>query len=109
MTSVRPHDVGSPGRGFSPATDSVAGEIAQDHRHYVYVVSRGGKAQADDMFAAMRRDMSIATVEVIYDRRVGERRSPGGDIDQDRRKSDRRHIDVSTGIAAAGWVRIEPY
>jgi hypothetical protein len=95
---------GMPGAGVDAA---VSGSVAESKR-YLYIVARSGKALAGDIFAAMRRDMASATVELIYDRRVGERRheSPSG-IDQDRRASERRRLNAERQISSVGWTRIE--
>ena len=76
-------------------------------RYLLYIVSRGARALAPDIFSAMRRDMTGASVELIYDRRVGERRAQSANIDQNRRASDRRRLDASPDIAARGWARVE--
>ena len=89
------------------AVDSAASDSDSDQRRYLYIVSRGGRTLADDIFAAMRRDMTNASVELIYDRRVGERRHQPGSVDQERRASDRRQVDPTKQISAAGWARIE--
>src|SRR3954470_12783211 len=79
----------------------------ENKRYLLYIVSRGARTLADDIFSAMRRDMPVASVELIYDRRVGERRSQSGNVVQDRRSSDRRRKDPARQIEARGWARVE--
>ena len=44
--------------------------------------------------------------EIVVDRRRGERRHPGSTTSADRRRSDRRTLDMSESLQAAGWARI---
>jgi hypothetical protein len=89
-------------------TDSAARMSGQKSMRYLYIVSKAASAQSEQIFAAMRRDMAIAAVELLYDRRTGERRSREGNVDQDRRRSDdRRRRDAAEEIARAGWARIQ--
>ena len=88
------------------AVDMVAQDAGSEPKRYLYIVSRGGRALAGDIFEAMRHDMANASVELIYDRRVGERRSQPGSVSQERRASGRRHVDESKEISAIGWARI---
>ena len=74
---------------------------------YLYIVSKGANAQPNQVFAAMRRDMASAAVELMYDRRTGERRSQSGNIEPDRRAGDRRRLDSTGEIAASGWARVQ--
>ena len=85
----------------------VAAQSLENKRCLLYVVARGARTLAEDIFRAMRRDMSRASVELIYDRRVGERRSESAGVDQDRRASDRRRVDASKEISSRGWARVE--
>ena len=90
------------------AADQAARDAAREPKRYVYIVFRGGNAQSDAIFSAMRRDMVSASVELLYDRRNGERRSQeDAGADQDRRRSDRRRRDAAKEAGAAGWVRVQ--
>lgn len=73
---------------------------------YLYIVARGGSAQSSDIFSAMRRDMSHAAVELMYDRRLTERRSLPASVEHDRRASDRRRQDAGQEMSRAGWARV---
>ena len=96
--------IGFPGAAVDPAISDDGGEP----RRCLYIVARGGRTLvAADIFAAMRRDMTNASVELIYDRRVTERRSEPSSVNQDRRTSDRRDVDRVKEISAVGWARIE--
>ena len=92
-----------------PATpeSGLADQSAENKRYLLYVVARGARTLADDIFRAMRRDMTSASVELIYDRRLGERRGDSAGVDHDRRASDRRRADPSKEISSRGWARIE--
>ena len=93
----------------TPATaDASAREGAQETRKYLYIVARGVNARSSEIFAAMRRDMARASVELLYDRRAAERRSAAADdgVDQERRRSDRRQRDATKEIVDTGWVRV---
>lgn len=90
------------------AADQAARDGSREPKRYVYIVFRGGNAQSDEIFSAMRRDMIGASVELMYDRRNGERRSPAdAGTDQDRRRSDRRRRDSTKEAGAAGWIRLQ--
>lgn len=102
-TAMMPPQTGYP---TTPAT-AVAGHSAEGKRYLLYVIARGVRTLADDIFRAMRRDMTSASVELIYDRRVGERRNENAGIDHDRRATDRRRLDPSKDISTRGWARIE--
>ena len=93
--------------GYPAAPESgVAGQSPESKRYLLYVVARGARTLAEDIFRAMRRDMSSASVELIYDRRVGERRNESAGVVPDRRASDRRRVDPSKEISSRGWARI---
>ena len=94
--------------GYPATPESVAaGQSADNKRYLLYVVARGARTLAEDIFRAMRRDMTSASVELIYDRRVGERRHDSANVDHDRRGNDRRRADPSREISSRGWARIE--
>ena len=99
----------TPHTGFPSTSQSeVEGQPTDSKPCLLYVVARGARTLADDIFRAMRRDMANASVELIYDRRVGERRHESAGIDQDRRRaSDRRRVDPSKDISSRGWARIQ--
>ena len=84
-----------------------AGDDGQKTVRYLYIVSKGVNAQSPRIFTAMRNDMSSASVELIYDRRSGERRSQPAAVEPDRRSGDRRRMDASKEIASAGWARVQ--
>lgn len=44
--------------------------------------------------------------EIVLDRRRSERRRPGSTTSAERRRSDRRSLDMSEPLRAVGWARI---
>jgi hypothetical protein len=93
--------------GYSAGPEAIPTGPSDGKRYLLYVVARSSRTLADDIFRAMRRDMASASVELIYDRRVGERRNDDAGIDRDRRASDRRRRDSSKEITTRGWARVE--
>jgi hypothetical protein len=59
---------------------------------YLMVVQRGD----DDRFRFLSATFRDRPVQVMFDRRVGERRQPGDDISPERRSTDRRNRPPST-------------
>ena len=94
--------------GIPAAAEQAARESAQEPKRYLYIVSRAVNPHSGEIFAAMRRDMSNASVELMYDRRAGERRGHEGPahVDQERRATDRRRSDAAKEVGAAGWARV---
>ena len=94
--------IGAPGPEEQPARDNGPKAV-----RYLYIVARGADARSTQVFAAMRRDMSNASVELMYDRRNGERRSEGATTNPERRAGDRRRQDATQEIANTGWARVQ--
>ena len=72
---------------------------------YLYIVSQAS-VTPKQVFAAMREDMASASVQLVYDRRGGDRRSERAPVDTERRASDRRRLDFTKDIAQSGWARV---
>lgn len=66
----------------------------------LFIVSRLEPERYDDLARAFAGE---ETVEVILDRRRGERRLQRGDIMDDRRRRDRRVRDVGGELSRLGW------
>ncbi len=74
---------------------------------FLYIASREGPAQYEQLFAWLRRDMATATVELTFDRRRGERRASVEAVDAERRVGDRRQHHVEDELARVGWARVQ--
>ena len=60
-----------------------------------------------DFFDVVQRFRDTASVEVRLDRRRGERRrAPQSPTSEERRRHDRRELDVSEQLRTVGWVFI---
>ena len=94
--------------GLEQSTQPTHRVVRPEPKRYLFVVSRDIGSPDARMFAAMRRDMLQGSVELIVDRRAGDRRSRDARVDDDRRSSsDRRQADLARQVAAAGWIRLE--
>lgn len=61
-------------------------------------------------YTALMRNFLEASMEVVLDRRGGERRRADHLVTTERRRGDRRHRDISADLQASGWalVRRDP-
>jgi hypothetical protein len=68
------------------------------------IVARG----EDDLFDSIRRDTyGDESVRVITDRRIRERRQADIPHAPERRRADRRRIDIEEALRIAGWAEVE--
>jgi hypothetical protein len=72
----------------------------------IYIATRRKSARLQELFASMRDDMAMSSVELILDRRYRERRTRADDVATDRRKDDRRSSRETDELTRKGWVRI---
>jgi hypothetical protein len=72
----------------------------------IYIATRRKSAHLQDLFAAMREDMSSGSVELIIDRRYQDRRLRADDVPSERRNADRRLNREAAALQRNGWVRI---
>jgi hypothetical protein len=71
--------------------------------HRLIIVAR----DEPDLYDFIRRDNVFdERVQVIADRRVGERRASPGSHAPDRRRTDRRRHDVQPLLRTHGWVEV---
>lgn len=63
------------------------------------VVARGGPAR----YESLHTMFAGPAMDVIVDRRVGERRRAAADAEGGRRRSSRRQRDISTDLQTRGW------
>ncbi len=68
----------------------------------LYIVSRENPA----LYSHLRATLQTATVEVIFDRRAGERRRAGPVPDVERRASERRTRSIADELERTGWAEI---
>ena len=103
------HGVSAQHAAMSESAERALHASAAKTARYLYIVGRGGNsAQSARIFEEMRRDMAHAVVELIYDRRTGERRRDAGGVDSERRRADRRRQDaVNEEIVRVGWARVQ--
>ena len=73
--------------------------------HLLIIVSSTDSARFEYLkhVFASQRAFTKATVEVIVDRRAGERRQLGKPVALERRRRERRMRDVSKDLAVFGW------
>jgi serine/threonine-protein kinase RsbT len=57
-------------------------------------------------YTSIRRNFISATMEVVLDRRSGERRRADSRVPTERRQWDRRRRDITTDLEASGWVLV---
>jgi serine/threonine-protein kinase RsbT len=57
-------------------------------------------------YTSLRRNFVDATMEVVLDRRDGERRRAHAQVTTERRRQDRRRRDITTDLLASGWVLV---
>jgi len=69
----------------------------------LYIVSR----DKPELYEQLRRDMEMATVELSFDRRRGERRQRAEIMGGERRAADRRQHHVDDELARLGWARVQ--
>ena len=74
---------------------------------FLYVVSSEASSQSDEVYEYLRRDLELATVELTYDRRRGERRQQAGEARSERRLGERRRLDLDRDLAESGWARVQ--
>jgi len=68
----------------------------------LYIVSR----ENPSLYNHLRATLETATVEVIFDRRSGERRQGDDPPEVERRRADRRTRSIADELERAGWVEI---
>ena len=68
----------------------------------LYIVSRENPA----LYNHLRATLETATVEVIFDRRSGQRRHGDNAPEIERRRADRRTRSIADDLDRAGWVEI---
>src|SRR6266850_2334629 len=57
-------------------------------------------------YTSIRRNFVSATMEVVLDRRSGERRRADARVRTERRCQDRRQRDITTDLQASGWALV---
>lgn len=60
-------------------------------------------------YTYLTRVFGSETVDVILDRRVGERRQRQERTGAERRRADRRHRDVTKDLQTLGWALVRRY
>ena len=72
---------------------------------FLFVIARGHTKRYD---LATRHFGDEQEVEIVYDRRVCERRAsqPTGAAEAERRRRDRRGYDISQDLSLSGWAYI---
>jgi hypothetical protein len=68
----------------------------------LYIVSR----ENPELYSHLRATLQTATVEIIFDRRAGERRQGGPAPEVERRASDRRRRTITDELERTGWAEI---
>jgi hypothetical protein len=69
----------------------------------LFIVAR----ERQDLYEHLRRAFADApAVEVIFDRRVGERRQHRVPQENERRQRDRRTRDISNDVQSLGWALV---
>ncbi len=66
------------------------------------VVSR----QEPGLYDHLRRTLETATVEVVFDRRRGERRQRSETPEVDLRRGNRRQHDINEDLRRLGWAQV---
>jgi hypothetical protein len=67
--------------------------------HLLYVVSR----ESPEVYQRLKRQVADAGVEIVLDRRQGERRREPRVIGVEQRRRERRVTDIRTDLARMGW------
>jgi len=73
---------------------------------FLYIVAGEDSGQFEQIFAWLSRDMATATVELMYDRRRGERRNRAETVTAERRNEDRRRKNIELELTRVGWARV---
>ncbi len=68
-----------------------------DDAHYLVIVKRG---EAPLLLALAHFLESVSNVEVIWDRRIRDRRSAQVPVDEERRVSEQRHASLTSPVLA---------
>src|SRR5438132_10457978 len=57
-------------------------------------------------YTSLTRNFVSETMEVVLDRRSGERRRADSRVTMERRLTDRRHRDITTDLQTSGWALV---
>jgi len=57
-------------------------------------------------YTSLTRNFVSETMEVVLDRRGGERRRADSRVTMERRRTDRRHRDITTDLQTSGWALV---
>ena len=75
-------------------------------KRFLYIVAGEDSGQFEQIFAWLSGDMAMATVELMFDRRRGERRNRAETVTAERRNEDRRRKNIEVELTRVGWARV---
>jgi hypothetical protein len=94
-----PHGQGRPAAHHGSRTRSNGNPIGVSRADLVFIVSR----EDSKTYAYLKQALACQSVDVIVDRRSGDRRRVWQPATPDRRSGDRRRHDVKTDLQTYGW------